>query len=91
METPQIEVSKCCKAKPIYKARGVYVGNGWKVPHLCAQCRNGCEVIKVCEYCRGTGEVDEDETDASGNIARGVNTKKCICQLHEPEEADDQE
>lgn len=35
----------------------------------------------VCEFCLGTGEVTEDGRDSDGNIERGVNTRKCLCQM----------
>lgn len=36
-----------------------------------------------CHLCEDTGEVDEDEVDESGNVARGTITTKCICRLGE--------
>lgn len=36
-----------------------------------------------CEYCEDTGEISEDETDESGNVARGTLTRKCICRTPE--------
>jgi hypothetical protein len=41
------------------------------------------EVAYECEYCNDTGETDTDETDESGNVARGVGSQKCICRVHE--------
>lgn len=45
---------------------------------------------QACDYCKGTGEINTDEVDESGNIARGVNTERCSCRIEE-EEYDDQE
>lgn len=36
-----------------------------------------------CEFCQDTGEVDEDEVDESGNVARGTLTRKCECRIPE--------
>lgn len=33
-----------------------------------------------CDFCQDTGEIDVDETDSAGNVARGTITRKCICQ-----------
>jgi hypothetical protein len=33
-----------------------------------------------CALCGGEGSVPCDETDADGNIERGVGTEKCICR-----------
>ncbi len=39
--------------------------------------------LMICEFCGGTGETTEDGIDSSGNIEKGVETRKCICQLKE--------
>ncbi len=40
-----------------------------------------------CEFCEDTGEISEDETDESGNIARGTLSRKYSCRI--PEEDPD--
>lgn len=40
-----------------------------------------------CELCEDTGEISEDETDESGNVARGTLSRKCSCRI--PEEDPD--
>ncbi len=39
------------------------------------------KVDEICEFCGGTGKVSEDGQDSSGNWEKGVETRKCICQL----------
>ena len=39
----------------------------------------------VCEYCDGTGEQDEMESDGEGHEAP-TGTRKCLCQLSDDEE-----
>lgn len=34
-----------------------------------------------CEFCGGTGFIVEDGFDSIGNIERGVNERRCICQV----------
>ena len=46
----------------------------------------------VCEYCGGTGEVDVMESVYPNEPHQAlVGTQKCICQLHEEDEYDNQE
>jgi hypothetical protein len=50
------------------------------------------EKEEVCELCGGTGEVNYDVWDEdSHNYQHGVGTKKCLCQLEEDDEANDQD
>ena len=46
----------------------------------------GGEIEEVCAYCLGTGEVVTDGMDSSGNIERGVNSQRCICQIRDDDE-----
>jgi RecJ-like exonuclease len=45
----------------------------------------------VCEFCEGTGEVTCAEWDEDAHIYMPVGTEKCICQLSEPEDENDQD
>jgi len=40
-------ISKCCKAEVKYRARGVAVGRGIKVPYECIACGKGCALIPI--------------------------------------------
>ena len=75
-------ISKCCR-----RAVGLREDDAgdW---HSCYGCGKECETDEVCAYCLGKGFVAVDETDQDGNIARGVDTEKCVCQLREPDEDD---
>lgn len=42
----------------------------------CVECEN------ECEFCAGTGVVNEDVSDGEGHTMRGVGDEKpCICQV----------
>lgn len=43
---------------------------------------------EVCEFCLGEGTVSTDESDGEGHIMRGVGTEKCICQIRDEDESD---
>lgn len=74
-----ITKSKCCKANFDYKENE---RNEIEI-YICNKCDQICEVEDLCEFCLGDGVVDTDETDSDGNVARGVGSAKCICQIHD--------
>lgn len=76
--TKTYHISKCCKGD------AEYIFDDKNDGYLCLKCGKMCEV--ECEYCGGTGEVSTDETDESGNVMRGVGTRKCECRLNDQED-----
>lgn len=81
MPNETIQVSKCCKAHYVE-----HQDSHGKDFFVCVACKGTCEITEVCAYCLGTGEVDKDETDSDGNVARGTLTEKCVCQLSNSED-----
>lgn len=77
-----IKVSKCCKSQSFY----CEATQEKKLVWICEKCENLCEIEEVCEICLGDGVIDTDETDSDGNVARGVGSAKCICQLSDEED-----
>lgn len=47
------------------------------------------EVSDECPFCGGDGWVSTDERDSDGNIERGVGRQKCICQIDNETDEDD--
>jgi hypothetical protein len=39
-----MKFSVCCGAEVKYRARGISIGRGMKVPHECLKCGKGCNV-----------------------------------------------
>lgn len=39
-----------------------------------------------CEWCHGTGLVDEDEYENGQLVGRGTLSKKCICRMQDPDD-----
>lgn len=80
-----IEVSACCKADLVEDFRENPRDHHDPIEiYSCSKCKKECEVEEVCAFCRGTGEVSEDEITPEG-IARGVGIRKCICRDEKPD------
>jgi hypothetical protein len=88
MKTPQIEVSKCCRANPIEDFKDNPRDHHDPEPvYTCSKCKQECEVEEVCEECLGTGEVTVDEQVYLGEPhAAPIGTEKCRCRLTEETE-----
>ncbi len=81
MITDNIRISLCC-GSDVEEGVDPKIEEG-AIFNVCGRCQRACEVREVCALCRGTGEVDVDETDEDGNVAHGVDTRKCICQINQ--------
>ena len=78
-----VYLSKCCHAEAVEDFRPYPQHPGGIEIYTCKKCKQECEVEDemVCQYCHGDGVIATDETDGSGNVARGVESRKCICQV----------
>lgn len=68
-----IFVTKCCLS-PVY-FEDIQLGFEEKIG--CSRCNKVCELVEVCAYCLGTGEIAYDEDDGEGHSARGVDVQPC--------------
>ena len=76
-------ISRCCNAEVQYKARGVDIGNGGKVPHQCTRCLKGCNTESVCADCLGSGEVSSlDYVYAGEPHMADVKLETCHCKQY---------
>jgi hypothetical protein len=81
MQTPTIEVSKCCQADV------EYVYDDKNDGYICRKCFKTCEVEDVCELCYGTGETTEmEQVYANEPHMAPIGTRKCVCQIKEDDE-----
>lgn len=81
MQTPQVEVSKCCHAE----IEEHLVGD--ETATKCTSCEKICDTEEVCEYCLGTGETTEMERVYPGEPHMApIGTRKCMCQLRESDD-----
>lgn len=87
-----IEISQCHEADVFWTERQEKIAEGHyklkRVAH-CVDCQAECQVDEVCETCRGTGEIDTDESDGEGHTMRGVGTTKCPDCTPDPEPYED--
>lgn len=72
------KVSNCC---------GSYMSGYYIDRKLCPDCKEPCEPI--CADCEGTGVVAVDEDDGDGHTMRGTGSQKCLCQVKEEDDMDD--
>lgn len=90
MQTPQIEVSKCCGALVYedYKDNPRDHHDPIEI-YTCSKCKCECEVEDVCEYCLGTGETTEMEpVYANEPHMAPIGTRMCLCQIKEKDDDD---
>lgn len=60
--------------------------------YRCNKCHCVCNVTEVCVHCLGTGEMTVDEAVYAGEPHMApIGSQKCICQLSDPDDYDDQE
>ena len=79
-----IEISKCCGVEVYESFKDNLKDHHDPIEiYRCSKCQLECDIETVCELCLGSGEVSVDETDESGNVMRGVGTRKCECKLTE--------
>ena len=79
-----IDVSTCCKATPVEDFRDNPRDHHDPIEiYTCSECKKECDIEEVCEFCLGTGEIIEDGRDSSGNIERGVNSRRCVCRVRD--------
>lgn len=87
------EVSACCKAALVEDFKDNPRDHHDPIEiYSCAKCKKECDVEEICALCDGTGEVTTMETVWAGEPHTApIGTEKCICQLKEEDEYDDQE
>lgn len=93
MEYETTEVSKCCRAELVedFKENPRDHHDPIEI-YSCKKCGKECEVEEVCADCLGTGEVTTMEQVWAGEPHTApIGTEKCICQLRDPDDYDDQE
>jgi hypothetical protein len=79
MEYETKKISKCCKAVADTDEKNV---------HYCVSCGEDCEYEVICAICEGTGEITVDELDHDSHQYTPTGTRKCLCQVKEPETDD---
>lgn len=85
-----IEVSKCCKADLVEDFKDNPRDHHDPIEiYSCKQCKRECETEEVCADCLDTGEVAEMDYVYPGEPHMApIGTRKCICQLREKDEDD---
>lgn len=87
MDYETTEVSKCCSAHFVE-----HQDDNGKDFQVCVACKRTCEIAEVCVHCLGTGEMTVDEAVYAGEPHMApIGTQKCICQLGDQDDYDDQE
>lgn len=83
-----IKISTCCEADVCED----YDEDKDRDFFRCDKCKRECDVTEVCEFCRGTGEVDRmEQVYPNEPHYAPTGTEKCICTFHEGDyEPDDQ-
>ena len=76
-----IEVSKCCRADLVEDLKDNPRDHHDPIEiYTCSKCKKECEVEEVCEDCRGTGVVFENEYEKGQLVGVGTVDKECLCQ-----------
>lgn len=58
--------------------------------YQCSKCECECDEVAVCDFCRGSGQIENLEWSEDGKCYMpGGEMRKCVCRIDQEFDADD--
>lgn len=83
-----VEVSDCCKTEVVESFKDNPRDHHDPIAiYTCSKCKEECEAVGICEFCFGSGVIENMTWDNDAHCYMPDGDRPCVCKIREDDEA----